>query len=417
MEQQSAFDWKKPIVEEPYFYGRGIETQEILRHLGSNQSVFLIGASRIGKTSLIHHLLREDVQQLQGIIPNRHIFTHIDFNAPHYQTPNIFWTNVIDEIISILNAQQTREEQPEKQNETIGSNYEELFGFLDNSTKKHRVTIIMDGFEHLIKKDGFGFEFYNTLKQLVSQINNLSYLIVSSKEFSQLYQIDDALQNANISEMFIPIQLGLLRKQEAMSFLRQENSSLIDMERSIAEWGYVVTGGHPYLLQIIGFYLDSYSVRTKEQFMSHCDEIMSKSMNECHDFFVHLLEDLSTEEREGLLALIRFKPIGNIINLLERKSLVRDCKTQKIFSEMFDRFLRKFWGTLAESKPANIQTQFVQKVFLSGLTISFVSILIGAFALLNSSLKLGACLFGLGIFSFLFVFMFFKDESYPPQGY
>lgn len=441
MEQQDAFGWKKPIDKEQYFYGRGIETREILRHLSNNQSVFLIGAPRIGKTSLLLHLLREDVQQMQGIIPKRHIFIHIDFNAPHYQTPNNFWADIIGEVGLILNAQRMREEEPEKQidkkkiedvtdtasmeqevteetkgeKKAVGYSLEELTVFLEDSTKKHQVTIVMDGFEYLAKNNGLGVEFYNTLKQLVSQIQNLSYLVVSSKGFSQLYQENDNLQAANISGIFTITQLGLLKKREAMAFLKQENSSSIDMDGRVAEWGYQVTGGHPYLLQAIGHHLHSASIMTMEQLMVCRDEIMSKTIDECSGFFMHLLEDLSAEEREGLLAIIKFKPVGDMIDLLERKSLIRDRKTQRVFSELFDRFLHEFWGDLAESKPAKIQTQFKQKMFLAGLAIFLFSIFLGTFAFLSSALVLGTFLFGLGMLSFLIVVMFFKDESYLPQ--
>ncbi|MFH1897336.1 MAG: hypothetical protein ABH886_03735 [Candidatus Desantisbacteria bacterium] len=441
MEQQDAFGWKKPIVEEQYFYGRGIETREILRHLSSNQSVFLLGASKIGKTSLVLHLLREYVQQLQGMIPKRHIFIHIDFNDPHYQTPNNFWAAVIGEIGLILDAQRRKEEQPEKQmdrkkiedvidtttmeqevveeakggKKTVGYSLEELSSFLEDATKKHQITIVMDNFECLKNKNGLGVNFYNTLKQLVSQIRNFSYLVVSSKGFSQLYQENNDFQIADISGIFTTITLGLLKKREAMAFLKQENSSSIDMDGRVAEWGYVVTGGHPYLLQAIGYQLNSASVVTIEQLMACRDEIMSKAIEGCSGFFMYLLENLSIEEREGLLAIIRFKPIGKMVDLLEKKSLIKDRRTQRVFSELFDRFLHEFWGDLAESNPAKVQTQARQKVFLSGLVIFLFSIFLGTFAFLSSILVLGTFLFGIGILSFLVVVMFFKDESYQPQ--
>ncbi|MFH1859499.1 MAG: hypothetical protein ABH870_00555 [bacterium] len=435
MEQQVAFGWKKPIQEEIYFYGRGIETREILGHLSNNQSVFLIGSMKIGKTSLVLHLLREDVQQLQGILPKRHIFIYIDFNDPHYQTPNNFWADVMGEISLILNTQKMREEQPKQQKKNVapqtvegsehkeevedteeekkpvGYSNEEITQFIENTTKKYQLTIIMDGFECLMEKKVFGTEFYSKLKQLAGQISNLSYLIVSSKS----YQENDDLQASSLSGIFTTIQLGLLKKREAMAFLKQENSHAIDMNRKIAEWGYEVTGGHPYLLQIIGFHLDSCSIRTNEQLMSHCDEIMSKAITECSSFFMNLLEDLSTEEREGLLALIRFKPIGNMIDLLAKKSLVRDHKSQKVFSEMFDRFLHEFWSDFAEKQPAEIQVQFKQKIFLVGIASSFFLIFMGSFALLSSILVLGTFLFGVGILCFLVVVMFFNDKGYSPQ--
>ncbi|MBU0700788.1 hypothetical protein KKE26_05795 [bacterium] len=439
MEQQTAFGWKKPIQEEIYFYGRGIETREILEHLSNNQSVFLFGAQKIGKTSLVLHLLREDVQQLQGMLPKRHIFIYIDFNDPHYQAPTNFWDDVMGEIGLILNTQKIREEQPKQQKKNaapqtvedsehkeevedteeekkpVGHSNEKITQFIENTTKKYQLTIIMDGFECLVEKKAFGTEFYSKLKQLTGQISNLSYLVVSSKNVSQSYQENDSLQAASFSDIFFTIQLGLLKKRETMAFLKQENSHAIDINRKIAEWGYEVTGGHPYLLQIIGFHLDSYSIRTNEQFMTHRDEIMSKAITECSSFFMNLLEDLSTEEREGLLALIRFKPIGNIINLLAKKSLVRDHKSQKVFSEMFDRFLHEFWGDFAENKPVKIQFQFRQKIFLVGIASSFFFIFMGSFALLSSILVLGAFLFGVGILCFLVVVMFFNDESYPSK--
>ncbi|MEK7273885.1 MAG: ATP-binding protein, partial [Candidatus Desantisbacteria bacterium] len=328
MEQQGAFGWKKPIEEEMYFYGRGFETKEILGHLSNNGNVFLIGSRKIGKTSLITHLLREDVQQLQGMLPKRHIFVCIDFNDTHYQSPNNFWADVIGEIGIILNAQRMREEPYEKQENkvapladedskhkegiedtaeeekkekgTSGYSNEELNRFMEDAAKQHQVTIVIDGFECLVKKEAFGSGFYSQLKQLVGHINNLSCLVVSSKNFSQAYQENDGLQAASLSEIFTIVHLGLLKKREAMAFLKQENSHAIDMDRKVAEWGYESTGGHPYLLQIIGYHLDSSSIKTNEQLMTHRDEIMSKAMDECSGFFMHLLEDLSAEEREGL---------------------------------------------------------------------------------------------------------------------
>lgn len=444
MEQQGAFGWKKPIQEEIYFYGRGIETKEILEHLSNNKSVFLIGSKKIGKTSLVLHLLRENVQELQGILTKRHIFVYLDLNDPHYQTPNNLWADVIGEIDIILNAQQMREERQgektaplanegatltltedsehkedvqdtDKEKKPACYSNEELARFMENAAKKHQITIVMDGFECLVEKEAFESKFYSELKQLVGQISNLSYLVVSSKNFSQLYQENDCLQAASLSEIFTTIQIGLLKKREAMAFLKQENSHAIDMDRRVAEWGYEITGGHPYLLQIIGFHLDSCSIKTNEQLMSHRDEIMGKAMDECSGFFMRLLEDLSAEEKEGLLALIRFKPVGNMIDLLVKKSLVRDRKSQKVFSELFDRFLHEFWGDFAENKPAKIQVQFKQKAFLTGIAISFFSIFMGTFALLSTAIVLGTFLFGFGILCFLVIFMFFNDEGYSPQ--
>jgi hypothetical protein len=163
----------------------------------------------------------------------------------------------------------------------------------------------------------------------------------------------------------------------------------------------------------MGYLLNSYNIRTKEDLMAAREEIMHRAIEECSGFFMQLLQDLSHVEREGLLAAIRFKPLGKIKDNLYKKSLVRDSKGSKVFSEIFERFLHDYWGDLTEEKiPTRRDIQFAQKFFLVGLTGAFFCIFFGTFALLSSALLLGTFMFGFGILLFLITFMFFRDERY-----
>jgi hypothetical protein len=78
MSMTNPFFHRGAIRQAKDFHGRTSESREILGLLRNGQSVSLIGARRIGKSSLLIQLCRPEVRAEIGLDPARALFVIVD---------------------------------------------------------------------------------------------------------------------------------------------------------------------------------------------------------------------------------------------------------------------------------------------------------------------------------------------------
>ena len=64
---ENPFFHRGPVKSRGYFYGRTRETKRALQLLRNGQSVSIVGPRKIGKTSLLLHLMDESVLAAHGM--------------------------------------------------------------------------------------------------------------------------------------------------------------------------------------------------------------------------------------------------------------------------------------------------------------------------------------------------------------
>src|SRR4030065_47941 len=66
-DQSNPYLSRGPVRSQEMFFGRDHELREIANFLRGNQSVSIVGPRKIGKTSLLFHLMRPRVSEELGI--------------------------------------------------------------------------------------------------------------------------------------------------------------------------------------------------------------------------------------------------------------------------------------------------------------------------------------------------------------
>ena len=73
----NPYVWRGPVRSSDMFFGRTRELNEIGAFLGGNQSVSIVGPRKIGKTSLLYHLMRPETWPGLDLERNN-LFTYLD---------------------------------------------------------------------------------------------------------------------------------------------------------------------------------------------------------------------------------------------------------------------------------------------------------------------------------------------------
>jgi hypothetical protein len=289
----NPYNFTGPLRDSTMFFGRTHELREIWTFLSHNQSVSIVGPDRIGKTSLVLHLMRPLTMETLGIAP-QNLFVYIDCQAL-FDCPQ----NEIIAFICTETAAALQDLGLESEQALEAAILEQTWYCFEAALRRmHQrglcLVIILDEFEHLTANTHLDVSLYNALRSIASRLG-VVYLTCSEKPLNELTNFYGS--NENLSSPFFNIfaqqSIGLLSESEASELIRKpmEATGLI-VSDALIEFIYHFVGGHPFALQVACFHA--------WENPGDLSTIESHTRQELDGHFKNCWDSLSQSEREVL---------------------------------------------------------------------------------------------------------------------
>ncbi|MBL8091807.1 MAG: AAA family ATPase [Anaerolineales bacterium] len=234
----NPFFFAGKITNPNLFIGREKELKKIFgyldtTHTGQIQHVSVVGARRIGKSSLLYHISQIPKKYLTNT--EKYRFIYIDLDSPHFHTLN----GLMQQVLELL-------EIPALKKPSLEGFYECIENL--NSKKKVWTVLLMDEFEHLTQRNNeFKDTFFESLRSLGN--NNFAGIITASQKPLQALAQQGKLTSPFFN-IFNQIDLANFTDSETQTFLnlgRQSDQKFNDEEcKQINK----IAGNHPARLQI-----------------------------------------------------------------------------------------------------------------------------------------------------------------------
>jgi hypothetical protein len=311
------------VTDPEVFFGRREELRTLRTRLAQRQSTSVVGMRRIGKSSLLYHL----VQQPELPTDRRCALVSLDLQDARCHTAAGF----LGHALNWLNAQ-------------CGSAYDfsrvtSLTGFADAvdhfaADGVHPV-LCLDEFEEFTRRtDQFNDDFFETLRSL-AQAGKLAFVTASQRP------LEDLTHEGNLTSpfynIFIQVDLGLLEPEAAEELARVpfERTGIMttSADRALAlELG----GRHPFYLQMsCGCLYDEMERATPPD----RGRVRRRFARGAESHFRGLWRHLTAEEQAALKHLVGLPvvaPQPAVLKRLERAGVVELVEEEyRVFSQAF----------------------------------------------------------------------------------
>jgi hypothetical protein len=279
------------------FFGREAELHEIAAFLKGNQSVSIVGARKIGKTSLLYHLKRDEVRQSLDLHRD-FLFTYLDCEvlgeANHDEIFGLFASEIAESLaeagLPCEPALQTCQDQPNR------LAFERAVRKLNQ--RGLRVVLMLDEFERLSTNANLDINFFNALRSLAGRYQ-FAYLTASARPLIQLTYADKSQQilSSPFFNIFAPLFLGLLHEADARALIRQPAAAQgVEITAALEDFIYTYAGGHPLALQVTCFHALGEGLAAPEALQ----RIESRAAQELSAHFEYYWHNLSPAEQNAL---------------------------------------------------------------------------------------------------------------------
>jgi hypothetical protein len=351
------------IVMGEKFYGRKEEISQLTQRLlqpGGGGSVSIIGEPKIGKTSLVHQslLARKDELLVKRIVIIKLAVSRSGSRAEFY------WKLVQ----SVHQAVQESGFLPFDLSANVATIREHVRGdWFDLKTRieeffflirgrDFRVLIFLDEFDyarHLFKDDGESFQLLRDLSY--DSLYSLLWICTSRRP---IHEIEEKVEDSStFAPLFQVISLKPFDEQDVAPYFDRYTSIGILADSKLKEFIAETTGYHPYLMDLLGFYLVSSFINTAQFTL----QISSQAYFEIINYYESLKSLLDEEGQFSELLQIVYGPNKSIHHKVVTKfELYGLIVVQKgfyhAFSQHFDDYLRlvsrdvDFWPLWKETE-------------------------------------------------------------------
>lgn len=320
----NPFTFGNPIRNPARFYGREAELRQIVSRLlsSAHESTSIVGERRIGKTSLLMHLSDSGVAGRLGLVPDRFCLIYIDFQGLTDITPHRFWQRVLRKMSrSICQPELLPEITALEARDTI-----DLFDLEDLceaiSASGLTVVLLLDEFEYVTQNPNFSPDFFGGLRALAIH-HDLPLVTATRRELIDLCHSDE-IKGSPFFNIFANVVLRPFDPDQASGmvdgYLAETGLEFSDREKELL---HSLGGGHPFFIQIAGYYLIEVKERgfTGDQLIHR---LISDFDRQADPHFHYLWTHCTESEKISLLtviALSRQKPskksLPNIENLAQ----------------------------------------------------------------------------------------------------
>jgi nucleoside phosphorylase len=237
------------------FFGRANDLNEIGAYLHGNQSVSIVAPRKIGKTSLMLHLMRPKTMAALGI-GKGNLFTYVDCQALSASRQDEIFASFCIEIAAVLHTRGLEPEPSLKAAVSTPTWSAFEFALRKLGQRGLRVVLMLDEFEQLTMNPHVDVGFYNALRSAAGRLR-LVFLTASAQPLIELTYFDSSkkILSSPFFNIFAQLYLGLLSETEARELIRTPMESAgTDVSSQLQDFIYQLVGGHPLALQIACFH-------------------------------------------------------------------------------------------------------------------------------------------------------------------
>lgn len=325
---ENPYITRTPVKEPEGFYGRDETIKKIFEDIARKQmqSHCIVGERRIGKTSLFHQIMHNEVQK-KYIDSDNFNFVGTDMALFPDAPPTTFfeeWAKNISEI-------------PEKSFTEPG--YLTFRAFIRDATETGRkIVILLDEFETTINNKNIDKGFFEFLRAL-TQNYSISFILFSRIPLQYLLR-EEKFRSTYSSPFFNVLNISylhFLEESEARELItepaQKAGTNLTDLTDFILEQTYY----HPFLLQM----LSSIVFDHKQSSDATKEKILKEFKMQTEEFFTSLWNYSDVNEKKALKKLASHDTDieRTIRNNLDRRSLLRKDEL-KLFCPSFEEFVK-----------------------------------------------------------------------------
>jgi hypothetical protein len=251
----------RPLRANEPIFGRDAAFRFIARQLAGFSSVNIVGERRMGKTSLLNHLVahQDTYLPLRPDLPPL-LLARIDLQAGVTNAQS-FYGAVLQRLIDLLPGDPGAEAREladlrARMEARPAADYEELRRVLarlrDTEGLRARPVLVVDEFERLLDGTGFPYPaFFDGARALITA--ELLAVVVASRRPLHKYFSDPARPSSmtsNFPTYFVPYELPLLAPPEIDALLLQPSDQPLTLAevQEVRRWA----GGHPCHAQAAG---------------------------------------------------------------------------------------------------------------------------------------------------------------------
>ena len=337
---ENPFFHRGPVKECGYFYGRTRETKRALQLLRNGQSVSIVGPRKIGKTSLLLHLMDESVLAVHGMGAGsdaaaaarrpRYLFVYINGETLGTLTKLDVYRTMLDEVDGRLEAVlgsvvtlSRAGDDPEAWGELAFHQFSRALRRL--TAEGLRVIFLIDEFEALSSNRRLGEDFFSSLRSLT--LHDVAFATASQHPLLDLTLRKEVLSSPFFN-IFALLQLGLFEPQEAETFVgamaaRASTTAGCALPAQLAEYLIDLVGAHPFCLQVACYHACE-RMLAEGEWPEPEDALLAESIEA--DLVDHYSYSVSRLNDEQKLALARVAQVGAVdlaFDLAQRLS--RQC--------------------------------------------------------------------------------------------
>jgi hypothetical protein len=320
------FNVGKP-VKGKNFYNRDSDIKKAIEYIKGNQCFSVTGERRIGKSSLLNHLLSEHIMKNYDLNPNDYIPIYI--NISKIQGSEIDFLNTI---IHRLKDHVSIEIDPDEnliEKEEMRKLFEK---YVDHFSSLKKVIILaLDEFEMALQSYDNNFQYW--LRAILQEKERI-IAIIATHEFLRhdiISQYASPLYN-----IFVNLQLGLFSEEESrIMIIDLFNKGMIELEEVEISQLYQLSGGNPYFIQLIGM---QYYQRKRQESKINFKKFKNNMTIETEKQFENYWNNLNRNEQNYLKNLVSGNIQSNnyIENILQKRGFIDG---DKVFSDLFVEFI------------------------------------------------------------------------------
>lgn len=343
MTEANPFFHRGPIRDPVYFYNRQRETDRSLSLLRNAQSVSIVGPRRIGKTSLLFHLMDTDVLKQHDLSLERFCFVYVDCESWSHLEPGDFYALLLEELRDAL---ATAGHQIKLIAPVASSLTYRVFERAIQTVSRQEIQLIflLDEFEALSANPYLDVDFFSGLRGLSTR-HRISYVTASVKPLLTLTYAQTSALSSPFFNFFAQLRLKLFSVVEAEKMLADlASKGGVTLTPPTLDFLLRLAGPHPFFLQIAGDYAFELSVAKGAPLdEADCDLVRRRFLAEAENQWVYYWHNLSSDEQKYLALLpIAQQSKTNVLRRMEEAGLVwqRDGTFMPL-SEAFQTFVNR----------------------------------------------------------------------------
>lgn len=219
--RDNPFTERNTLKNPDEFFGRKDELRTIFARLKNLQSTSIYGERKIGKSSLLYYVFNKIPEELGS----SYKAIYVDLQDPNYYTAYDFLRNVLTKMEcnpKVILENNTDDKVHNR--EIYHKNLSAFSTSIEEIKNDHKYILIIDGFEHIIRKpQEFNKDFFDTLKT-VGEHENIAYLTASLYSLRDLF-IENKLTSTYYG-LFSELKLGEFKSFETSNFLDAQRKGI-----------------------------------------------------------------------------------------------------------------------------------------------------------------------------------------------